>query len=124
MGIKVSLAGTVPVWRNLAVSYFVTERAVLAARSVLTRSAHPREKAGAATTERQQLLYPKVHASLTTCVLVLLVPHMKILHVHAANQRSHLSPVKTKDVQKSGTGGGPVLMCPMQTGHQWMLAST
>ena len=123
MGIKVSLAGTVPVWRYLAVSYFVTERAVPAARSVSTRSAHQREKAGAATTEKQRLLYPRVHASLTARVLVLVVPHTKILHVHAANQRSHLSPVKTTDVPKSGTGWGPVSMCPVQTGHQWILAS-
>jgi len=124
VGIKVSLAETVPVRTYLAVSQFVTERVVRAVRSVSTKSVHPRERAGAATTERQQLLYPRVHVSLIALALVLLAPPTKILHVHAANQRSHLSPVKTKDVPKSGTGWGPVLMCPTQTGHQWMLAST
>merc|ERR1711971_815192 len=123
-GIKVSLAETVPVRTYLAVSQFVTERVVRAVRSVSTKSVHPRERAGAATTERQQLLYPRVHVSLIALALVLLAPPTKILHVHAANQRSHLSPVKTKDVPKSGTDWGPVLMCPTQTGNRWMLAST
>ena len=124
MGIKVSWVGTVPVWTYLVVSHFVTERAVPAARSVLMTTVHRRERAGAVTAEKQRLLYPKVHASLIARVLLLQVPHTKILHVHAANQRSHLFPVKTKDAPKSGTGLGLVSMCPMQTGHQWMLAST
>jgi len=124
VGIKVSLVGNVPVRTYLVVSYFVTERAVPAARSVLTRSARQRERDGAATIKRQRLLYLKVLASLTAHALVLLVPHTKILHVHAANQQSHLSPVKTKDVPKSGTGWGPVSMYPTQTGHRWMLALT
>ena len=123
VGIKVSRVGTALLQISLAVSHFVTERAVPAARSVLTRSAHQRERAGAVTTKRRQLLYLKVLVSLTAHVLVLLAP-LAPLHVHVAKQWSPLPPVQTKDAPKSGTGWGPVLMCPMRTGHQWMLAST
>ena len=122
-GIEVSWVGTALLQISLAVSHFVTERAVPAARSVLTRSAHQRERAGAVTTKRRQLLYLKVLVSLTAHVLVLLAP-LAPLHVHVAKQWSPLPPVQTKDAPKSGTGWGPVLMCPMRTGHQWMLAST
>ena len=102
----------------------MTERAAHAARSVLTRSAHRRERAGVVTTESRQLLYLKVLASLTAHVLLLLAPPTKILPVHAANEWSHLSPVQTTDAPKSGTGWEPVSMFPMLTGQKWMQAST
>ena len=116
--------GTVLVWTYLAVSHFVTERAVHAARSVLTTTVHRRERAGAVTAEKQRLHYPKVLAPLIAHALVLLAPLMKILHVHAAKQWNRLSPVQTMDAPKSGMCWGLVLMCPMQTGQKWMLAST
>ena len=102
----------------------MTERAAHAARSVLTRSAHRRERAGVVTTESQQLLCLKVLASMTAHVLLLLAPPTKILPVHAANQWSPLSPVQTMDAPKSGTGWEPVSMFPMLTGQKWMQAST
>ena len=119
VGIKVSLAGTALVQTFLVVSFSVTERAVRAARSVSTRSAQRRERAGVATTGSLRLPYLRVLASLTALVLLPLALPTMILHVHAANPWSPLalSPVKTMDAPKSGMGWGHVSMYPMQTGQ-------
>ena len=74
VGIKVSLAGTALVQTFLVVSFSVTERVVRAARSVSTRSAQRRERAGVATTGSLRLPYLRVLASLTALVLLLLPP--------------------------------------------------
>ena len=124
MGIKASWAGSVLAQMYLVESVFVTERAARAARSVLTRSAHRRERAGVVTTESQQLLCLKVLASMTAHVLPLVAPPTKTPPVHAANRWSLLSPVQITDAPKSGTGWEPVSMFPMLTGQKWMQAST
>ena len=85
VGIKVSLVGTALVQMFLVVSFSVTERAVRAARSVSTRSAQRRERAGVATTRSQRLPYLRVLASLTAHAHLLLARPMKILPVLAAN---------------------------------------
>merc|ERR1719341_2728152 len=124
VGIKVSLAGTALVQMYLVVSFFVTKRAVRAARSVSTRSAQRKERAGVVTTGSLRLPYPRVLVSLTALVLLPLAPPTLILPVLAANRWSPLSPVKTMDAPKSGTGWGPVSMYQMQTGQMWMADST
>ena len=120
---EVSWVATVPLQINLAESSFVRERVAHAARSVLTRSAQQREKAGAATTESPQLPCQRVLASLTDHVLPLLDHPIKIPDVPAVNHQRFLSLVKT-DAQVSGAVWVPVSMCPAQTGQMSMPAST
>ena len=121
---EVSWAATVPLQINLAESSFVRERVAHAARSVLTRSAQQREKAGAATTESPQLPCQRVLASLTDHVLPLLDHPMKIPDVPAVNHQRFPSLAKTMDAQVSGAVWVPVSMCPAQTGQMWMPTST